>query len=831
MIEIHQVICGDDNGSYSLLKSSYTDATTPIRFASSTDLIDRPPNGELENPIIRGFWKDNHFILIKTFPDTSKGVRKGRVFSHALIIKEKDLLLIKDITQILKHHLTSIDKSIALNPINFKNNDGDDISKKEDNRMSYAINNVIEHHSSNNTIVWIGKEGYLNWISNIWPAIPKEIKKSIKIGAAFDPQKIDKNLLNLVYIPDSIKPNWTNTDFKLIDYNDSASLKTQTAHYLAGYTFKAKELSQLLSDFSIVPKDIDDISQFEKMIPTYKGIETDVTLKKLIIFADLVSKYTTKTQSSLQPKEKLFNVILNKLPTAGIAEINIITNADWSGFENAEKRIVEPLNTWLEKNIFEEKSSKTIPALINKAFEDTKSAWWSNPVKKYISVGLKRWKKNYAELFWDWIKVEPKLIEKLGSLLPKNAEKDIVSSIPRLKKEVEKKILQFAYENRWIFLHSTIVLINHSINDALKKQLSIDNTPNEFGALRIMAKKTLPEKFLLSSLNFDDERLYVLSGEICSKNPKLLSKNIVLDSSGWHKIWLEFTNQGNNVWDGFSHPNKILNEILDNLIDGKLFDDYLLEKISSSSNDDLSNYPRRKDIWLILSGQTKNNFLKKTAHTCLISIAKGTLSLAELEPTLRQEIQKDETINGFIISPTVDTTSKIKILEVFPNIDKKLVISLIDNNRFSNSEAIILGERIRNRQWKSIASHISSVISWRSDLKLAIQQCEELFNVFQRFSLSFSGVLSSTISTDDWWEIFTNQAIKLYPKGADQNGIWSNAGGHDSDLPLKITGREIWNHAVYIMRNGGDPKVLLLINKMLEEFPNDEILKKLRQTI
>src|SRR5690606_17165612 len=111
-----------------------------------------------------------------------------------------------------------------------------------------------------------------------------------------------------------------------------------------------KELSQLLSDFSIVPKDIDDISQFEKMIPTYKGIETDVTLKKLIIFADLVSKYTTKTQSSLQPKEKLFNVILNKLPTAGIAEINIITNADWSGFENAEKRIVEPLNTWLEKN-------------------------------------------------------------------------------------------------------------------------------------------------------------------------------------------------------------------------------------------------------------------------------------------------------------------------------------------------------------------------------------------------------------------------------------------------------------------------------------------------
>lgn len=831
MIEIHQAICGDDNGSFSLLKSSYTNPTIPIRFASSTDLIDRPPNGELEEPVIRGFWKGNHFILIKTFPDTSKGMRVGRVFSHALIIEENDFLFIQDITSLFKYFLESIDKSLELKPIHFKNSHRYDETLKEDKRLSYAINSLIKHHENYNTIVWIGNDNYQNWISRVWPAIPKDIKRNIKIGVAFDPQKVDKDLLNLIYVPDAIKPNWINTNFKIVDYNNSGNLKTQTAYYLAGHMDKSKELSLLLSDFSIVPKDIDDISQFEKMIPAYNEIDTVASLKKLIIFADLVSKYTTNTQSSLPSRQRLFDAILGKINEATILEINMLTSPNWSGFKDAEKKISESLDSWLKKNVYAEANSKIIPSLINKAFSDTENTWWSNPIKKYVSIGFKQWKKTHAKLFWNWIIAEPALIEKLKSILPISAENDIISDIPKLKKEVEEKVLRFASDNSWIFLHGTLVVKNHSTKDALRKQLSIDTDPNEFGALRIISEKTPSEKFLISSLNFEDDRLYVLSGEVCGKNTKLLSKNIVLDNSRWHKLWLEFINQGNDVWAGFSSPTKTLHKILDNIIHGSTFDDNLLQKISTSSTNDLIDYPRRNEAWSILTGQTKINFLSKTAQSSLISITKNTLSVEELETPLREEIQKYETINGLIKSSSVEITSKIELLKVFPNIDKKHAIYLIDKKRFSSSEAIVLGETIKINQWKSVASHVSSIVLLRPDLKLVIQQCAELLNAIQRLGLSLSGLLNQSISHDEWWEIFTNRAIKLYPKGADQNGIWSNAGGHDSDLPLKMPGKEIWNHAVKIIRNGGDPKVFLLMDKMLEEFPHDEILKKLRKTI
>ncbi|TYA74932.1 GAP1-N1 domain-containing protein [Seonamhaeicola marinus] len=826
---MHQIICGDDKGSFSLLSSSYTDSTIPLRLASSSDLIDRPPDGVLESPVIRGFWKENYFMLIKTFPDTNEGIRKGRVFSHAIILEEKDLLEIKDITKLLAFHVDSIDKSFKPQVIHYKNKPKDKLTIAEDKRISFAINGLVNHHENQNTVVWIGEDNYMNWVSQIWNTIPIDVKKSLKIGVVFDPNKIDRNLLNLVYTPDSIKSNWTNTEFKIVDLNSSGNLKKQTAYYLAGNQDKCQSLLRLLTDFSITPKDIDDILQFEKLIGTYEGIDTTSSLKQLIIFADLVSKYTRNTQSSLPFKNKLLNAVIGKIDDASIAEISMLTNPNWSGFKNAEKKISDSLNTCLEKILFDENNNKDTPLLINKAFKETKHTWWSIPIKKQISSSLKSWKKAFAKPFWDWVINEPDMMDELGLLLPSNAEKDLVTSLPKLKKTTEKKVLEFAYNSKWIVLHGVLVVKNHSINEALSKQLNIDNNPIDFDALRAMASNSTAEKFVIESINFEDDRLLTISAEICSKKPKILATNIVLDDSRWLQLWSECIDQGNEIWDGFSNPTKTLHKILNIVIEEEVFDNDLLLKISTSTNNDLTGYPRRNEIWSILRGQTKSNFLTRTALSCLALLSNGKISFDELEPPLKEEIQKDQIILQFLRASSIEVS--LKTLRMLPHVDKKPVTSFIDNNRFNQLEAITLGEIVKLHHWKPIASYIYNNIAWRHDLKLTLQQCAELLSSFQRLGLTLSGILTNSISNDEWWEIFTNQAIKLYPKGADQNGIWSNAGGHDSDLPQKTTGKEVWNHAITIIRNGGTPQASVLIDKMLEEFPHDEILKKLRQTL
>ena len=97
MIRIEQAIYGEQDG-HNLLKSSFENSNIPKRLSGFTDLVDRPPTRVLSKPIIRGFYEEEHFLLIKSFPDLSEEVRTGRIFSHALILKKEEYLKLFDIS-------------------------------------------------------------------------------------------------------------------------------------------------------------------------------------------------------------------------------------------------------------------------------------------------------------------------------------------------------------------------------------------------------------------------------------------------------------------------------------------------------------------------------------------------------------------------------------------------------------------------------------------------------------------------------------------------------------------------------------------------------------
>ena len=89
MIIIHQAIYGEVQGKTSghdLLAASDEKNELFRRVSGHTDLADRPEGGVLSSSVVRGLFTEDHFLLIKTFPDKSPGLRSGRVFSHALFI-------------------------------------------------------------------------------------------------------------------------------------------------------------------------------------------------------------------------------------------------------------------------------------------------------------------------------------------------------------------------------------------------------------------------------------------------------------------------------------------------------------------------------------------------------------------------------------------------------------------------------------------------------------------------------------------------------------------------------------------------------------------------
>ena len=307
IITIQQAIYGelDSSKGYHLLNSSFIDSSIAKRLSNRTDLIDRPPNSILSKPVFRAFSVGEFFLFIKTFPDSSENVRSGRVFSHVLIVKINELSEINNIKSLLEFHLEKVDKHLNLETIQF------DTSNLKENKikvaspqLASAINGLVNHNEFNNTIVWVGEEGYIDWINQIWLNIPNLVKPNIKLGVGYNPQKIDKTLLNLIYIPEEIKQNWINYNFKIIDNNITEDYKTQTSNLLAGNIKKAKELNSLVNDFELQINEIDDLLKLERVLPTYINIYESKELTPLLIFVDLISKFSPKTRVAQEKKNR-----------------------------------------------------------------------------------------------------------------------------------------------------------------------------------------------------------------------------------------------------------------------------------------------------------------------------------------------------------------------------------------------------------------------------------------------------------------------------------------------------------------------------------------------
>src|SRR6202000_465739 len=158
MIEIQQAIFGEgrDRG-HALLASSFPTDTIPNQISGFTDLVDRPRDGELTQPVTRGLFAKDHFLLIRSFPDSSG--RQGRVFSHALILKKDDSLKVQDISLLLPFLMDRVDKQAELKTIKYENLGAVRIGVHSD-ADRVAVMGLIDHVSFDNTIVWLDETAF-----------------------------------------------------------------------------------------------------------------------------------------------------------------------------------------------------------------------------------------------------------------------------------------------------------------------------------------------------------------------------------------------------------------------------------------------------------------------------------------------------------------------------------------------------------------------------------------------------------------------------------------------------------------------------------------------
>jgi hypothetical protein len=434
-------------------------------------------------------------------------------------------------------------------------------------------------------------------------------------------------------------------------------------------------------------------------------------------------------------------------------------------------------------------------------------------------------------VIWEWIQVEPPLVTFLADIAKQNIprQEDLVEHLPALEKSTSLEILAVSKNMKWLQLHGKLLARILPIEKAVNTQLELDNDPEHFLALRLMAKEASDIDFIKVSVSNGDPRLLDISSELVSINPSLL-ENLDVQNLNWREIWLKAILKGAKPLNGIPDAQKSLFELLDLLIAGKEIDNRLIDSFSTTSFNDLSNFHARKEVWKVLPLTSRDSYLSATARTCIESFDRGVFSLSSIEQPLLERIANESFFKSISIDKNIQVASKIALFEHISTIGSSHLVMILEDNHLDRIQATHVGKLILHRGWTQVARFLCQQVSNRKDFSVALGLCYSLLNFFERVVVKLAGHVDFSISKEDWFQSLAEIGAEVLPKGPSQNGIWESCGGKDGDLLIGSSGKDTWIHALNLVKKGRtEVKIGKLLSELLKESPRNEQLKTLEQ--
>lgn len=838
-ILIHQSISGELNKAWDLLRTSLPDLILAKKIAFKTDLQDSPPSGIIWSPTVRGFLFEDNFIITKTFPDNSPNVRKGRVFSHSLIISKQDLSKLPDLSKLFSLFTDEIDKSmqiesIIINSCQPKNIVLTDRLQQRFNKVIKCLVNLINEKGS---IIWVGQKHFETAVCKLWELLSTSQKENLNFGIHFNPNEVPQNKLNFITIPDTLENKFDNKGFNIISRNDSATLTEFSEQYLAGEQSATTRLKFFIDSFEIATTGLitKDISTIAKGVPTYENLDTINDLKLLITLANIASKYSPEKNKGMDAKVKVIDKIYNLINTADEQEVFLLRNFPTGSFYESKNKLLKAVRMWCENKLFSLKNNLNYDytPFINQIYSTLGNQWLLDSIKQNVKSFLSSINQNSVKIIWNWIAKDVKILKYISNFISNTTETEaFFLDNFNVSKSIREEIKAFALEKHWLRLYAITIKHQKDFATAISELLEVDTNENYFDALNIITSGVEPKEIINVSIANGNTRCIEISGRLCNTQPTLL-KDIQIESYNWQKIFLSAIQKGNNLTDGLQDPKKIIYQMFNALIGDIPINESLLKKVSESEFANILDYPNRNDLWPKLPSDIKRNFLEKTTADMLERLSKNSA----------YEIPTDLELSNYIISYGISTflyynSNNIKtvlpIFNSFEQIPEYMIKDYLHNysGKLDVVDATQLGKLINSRKYTNVASLINDRFYTNGNYKYTLAECYGLLSFVTRGMIMIGNKISNvTINVDEWWEAFNDLAIRLYSRGPTENEIWNQADGEDYDLLTKVTGKEAWLAALQKLKNGGCEGITVkkLLKVMLKEFPKNEELKTLKE--
>jgi hypothetical protein len=827
-IIIHQALCGENEGDkssgFSLLKTTLEDKTLAKKILPKTNLTDLPSSGINWVPAIRGFLVDQHFLIIKTYPDNSPKVRTGRLFSHALIINRNDIGSLNYISTLFVHFSEKINKDLTIEAIEYQ------LDNRSQSKYTSREKKVAQGIVSNKrNIIWVGQLGFEDMISKIWCGLDIDSRCKLNFGIQFNPTQVSVDKFNILATPESIAIQWRNrADFFLIEPQEPDTILSLAAKSILGDDEAKSQFKDFSSKIEVPSPSIEHMETWEWCIKATESVERGkggkfADIRQLLM---LICAYSRDKNKGDTFKQEILAVFIDLLKGSfNLSEILSLKNIDFSAIKNANLILQRAFKEWCERHVFDEKFNKDNPciSIIDKLSDEKHTTvWWRESVKESLVNKIEYWQKDYAKICWRWFNEDSQTFSVIFSFLPENnkqIEQDLIDAFPHnIAVNLLLDIASFAAKKKWYKLHAVAICKQHKeVHIILNQQLAVDKDEGSTDGFEYIANYYHPLDFIGETVNLNDERLWTISGRMLSGTNFIERLNI--SDYGWHKIIYNALQQGTPIDELFQYPEFFVYNTLDTLLQGNEVPEEVWSIITKNQLTDIYDYEQRGKAWGILPLNIKKDFLQATASTYM--------KLDDNNTTLEQELQS--YLNGIAFLQEYFNQNKRNlpaILRLFSRVNvnnQTLLANFIYgyNEQLSQLDAISLGKIIYQKRWTTCADKIYDKAKYNYSYRSALQECYLLLDRWGKFNVFLFGYISSiNISEDEWWNELLVVACDLFPKGPNDGDLWEKADGKVSELHHNTTGEDAWQKALVKLRKGGckDITILKLLNTMKDRY-------------
>ncbi|WP_066223696.1 GAP1-N1 domain-containing protein [Formosa haliotis] len=338
-VTIHQSICGEVNKAWGLIKTTLPDVNIAKSIAFRTDLQDQTSGINWE-PAIRGFSEGDFFLIMKTFEDTASDVRRGRKFSHVLMLPKNEIVSIDNLEPIIDLLSKEINKNILLEPISIEisSSNTTGVIDKFQGKFNKLINGYINRNRYNNTLIWIGQEYFDMAVIELWRSLNVAERQDFCFDIAFNNENKGTSQLSLIAVPESVQSKFVKSDFFIVRQNDNHKPTELLEQLLIGDASVQKRINRFKKAIESKSLLREDIALIAKGIDTFEHVENSKDLKKLNTLSHIIAKYSPLPEQGMDFKNHLLTIIGKLAESVNFSDLIVLRNFKTESFKNSKKR-------------------------------------------------------------------------------------------------------------------------------------------------------------------------------------------------------------------------------------------------------------------------------------------------------------------------------------------------------------------------------------------------------------------------------------------------------------------------------------------------------------